>query len=238
MLSTKPLHLSIIALALCASATLALAQENSNEFSAVIACTNISEATERLACYDLAAGRLDVAQKNGEIVAVSKNEIEKVERDAFGFNIPSLPNLLGLGKPSENSVATAKKPKTTKNPLTSPVETPKQPGSEQAQSQKSVEIKESTAKSISPPSISKALERTQVKEVTLDISKTTEFGRGRTRFFLANGQVWEQSGNDKLRIPKARGGRLNKAEITKAAFGTFNLRVNGKGRAVKVKRVR
>ncbi len=233
MLHVKRRYIALSSLTFCALSFPALAQENPNEFKAVIACTNITDATERLECYDLAAGRLATAQKSGEIVAINKKDIEKVERDAFGFNIPSLPSLFGLGKSADNSAAKTKTPKPRENPLTSPVEAPNPKNT-----QKSVEIRESKIKSVKPPSVIKPLERPQVKEVTLDIAKTTEFGRGKTRFFLANGQVWEQTNAEKFRIPKVRNGRLNQAEITKASFGSFNLRVNGKGRAVKVKRVR
>ena len=65
------------------------------EISDVYACKTLADSTERLECYDNAVGRLEAAEKSGEVVTVSKKEVEKVERDAFGFNIPSLP---GLGK--------------------------------------------------------------------------------------------------------------------------------------------
>jgi len=65
------------------------------EISAVYACKSLAEPMARLECYDNAVGRLQQAEESGEVVTVSKKEVEKVERDAFGFNIPSLP---GLGK--------------------------------------------------------------------------------------------------------------------------------------------
>ena len=75
-------------------------------------------------------------------------------------------------------------------------------------------------------------------EVTLDIRKTTEFGHKKTRFFMANGQVWEQTDGNKVRIPKVRNEELNTADISKASLGSFFLRVNGKGAAIRVRRVR
>ena len=72
--------------------------------------------------------------------------------------------------------------------------------------------------------------------LTIDSVKT--FGYKKLRFFMTNGQVWEQSGPRDIRVPKARGGNSNTAHITKAALGAYFLRINNKGQALKVKRVR
>ena len=55
---------------------------------------------------------------------------------------------------------------------------------------------------------------------------------------MTNGQVWEQIGTTKLRIPKVKNGVSNTAEIRKAAIGSYLLQINGEGSAVRVKRVR
>jgi len=78
----------------------------------------------------------------------------------------------------------------------------------------------------------------KITDVTLDIRKTTEFGYKKTRFFMTNGQVWEQIDSTKVRVPKVRNGMVNTVEISKAALGSFLLRVNGKGVAIRVRRVR
>ena len=77
-----------------------------------------------------------------------------------------------------------------------------------------------------------------IKSVTLDIKKTAEFGYKKTRFFFDNGQVWEQIDNTKVRIPKVRNGTPNQAKISKGAIGSFLLRVNESGKAIRVRRVR
>jgi len=74
--------------------------------------------------------------------------------------------------------------------------------------------------------------------VVLTIRKTTEYGYKKTRFFFDNGQVWEQTDGSKIRIPKVRNSVANTAIISKASLGSFLLRVNGKGSAVRVRRVR
>ena len=185
------------------------------ELSAIYACKALADSNARLACYDNAVGRFETAQKSGEIVTISKTQVEKVERDAFGFNIPSLPS---LGKLFGGGEKTAKTPKG--NPLTAPV--------------KSAEATKPDAK-IKRPAIPKA---SDIKEVSLTLRKTTEFGYKKTRFFFTNGQVWEQADTTKVRVPKVRGGKTNTAEISKAALGSFLLRINGSGSAIRVRRVR
>ena len=52
-----------------------------------------AQASDRLACYDEAVGRLKAAEEAGELTTISKAEVEEVQRDAFGFSLPSLPKL-------------------------------------------------------------------------------------------------------------------------------------------------
>lgn len=201
------------------------AQSNTppDELQAIFACKGLTNPQERLACYDSSVERFEAAQESGEVVTVSKTEIEKVERDAFGFNIPSLPNLgtlFGGGDKAEKSVKNSPK----KNDLTDPVtEALAKPAPSSTSQSSSV---------LSTPKVS------DIKTVTLDIRKTTEFGYKKTRFFMSNGQVWEQADSLKVRIPKVRNGKTNTATISKAALGSFMLRINGKGSAIRVRRVR
>lgn len=59
----------------------------------VYACAAVSEEAARLACYDSAVGRLREAQSSGNIVAVDRTQIETIERESFGFALPSLPTI-------------------------------------------------------------------------------------------------------------------------------------------------
>ena len=61
--------------------------------SAVYACADIADDSERLACYDGAVGRLKAAEEAGEVATVTRAEVEQVKKDSFGFSIPSLPKL-------------------------------------------------------------------------------------------------------------------------------------------------
>lgn len=60
---------------------------------AVYACASLNDDMARLACYDDAVGRLKAAEEAGEVTTVSKAEVEEVQREAFGFSLPSLPKL-------------------------------------------------------------------------------------------------------------------------------------------------
>lgn len=61
----------------------------------VYACSAITDQVQRLACYDGAVGRLREAQTSGNLVAVDRQQAEAVEREAFGFSLPSLPRIFG-----------------------------------------------------------------------------------------------------------------------------------------------
>lgn len=62
---------------------------------AVLACRTIEDPAARVACYDAAVGRLGEAQATGEVTVITRAEVEKVQRDSFGFRIPSLPSFAG-----------------------------------------------------------------------------------------------------------------------------------------------
>ena len=67
-----------------------LADRRAGALDALSACRSITESAARLACYDAAAGRLDEAEKTGEIVVVDRKQAGEVRRQAFGFALPSL----------------------------------------------------------------------------------------------------------------------------------------------------
>ncbi|MEO0466447.1 MAG: hypothetical protein AAF216_07870 [Pseudomonadota bacterium] len=84
------------AAALCTAAFLATGTANAQETAsteAVYSCAEIDEIEARLACYDEAVGRLQVAEEAGEITTITKEEVEQAERDSFGLSLPSLSGL-------------------------------------------------------------------------------------------------------------------------------------------------
>ena len=63
----------------------------------VYSCRGISDEAQRLACYDGAVGRLQEAQNTGNLVAVDRGQAQEMDRDAFGFSLPSLSRIFGGG---------------------------------------------------------------------------------------------------------------------------------------------
>jgi len=62
--------------------------------STLYACADVQDDGARLRCFDAATARLREAQTGGALVAVERAQIETLERQSFGFNLPSLSNLL------------------------------------------------------------------------------------------------------------------------------------------------
>ena len=205
-----------------AYAASAQAGETPDELIAIYKCKSIEKPEIRLECYDNAVERFKKADNDGDLVTVSKSKIQNVEREAFGFNIPSLSSInriFGLKEKSESdTVATDIK---GENELTAPVKKP----SSLKKSPKKKEKKQKTKVK-------------NIDEVVLNIKKTSIFGYKKTRFFMTNGQVWEQIDNTRVKIPKAEDNKVNTALISKGAIGSFLLRVNSRGVAIRVRRVR
>ena len=226
--------LSCLSVALLSFSSMAQSTDNPIELQEIYACKTKTNPTDRLNCYDQAVSRFEAAQNSGSVVTVSKSQVEKVEREAFGFNIPSLPSLGGLFGRSKTSVAVKE------NKLIAPVG-PTKVITPPTQSKVGEQVAElPNIREVTPvePTNLIAPKPSDVTSVKLVIKKTAEFGYKKTRFFFDNGQVWEQVDNNTVRIPKVRNKTPNTAKISKAALGSFFLRVNEKGRAIRVRRVR
>jgi hypothetical protein len=61
---------------------------------AIYACAEIAEDAERLACYDETVGRFEAAEAAGEVTTISKAEVEELQKDSFGFSLPSIPRIV------------------------------------------------------------------------------------------------------------------------------------------------
>ena len=86
-------HRLPLTLLILGTALPAFAEESHTASTAeVYACATIDASDERLACYDSAVGRLKSAEEKGEVVTVSRSDVEQVKKDSFGFSIPSLPD--------------------------------------------------------------------------------------------------------------------------------------------------
>lgn len=82
----------------------------------IYSCLDIKQDAARLVCFDAAASNLRVAETAGEVVAVQARELRNIEKEAFGFKLPSLPKLRLFGankagafeKPSDDDPNTGK----------------------------------------------------------------------------------------------------------------------------------
>lgn len=69
--------------------------ERSPLLSEVARCRTITPDAVRLACFDHAAGALDAAERQGEVVVVDRGQIREARRQLFGFEMPALPSMFG-----------------------------------------------------------------------------------------------------------------------------------------------
>ncbi len=80
----------------------------------VYACADIADGAARLACFDGAVASLKQAQASGGVAVVSRAQIEKAEKEAFGLPTPSLSELArstaAAASPVANSTAAATAP--------------------------------------------------------------------------------------------------------------------------------
>lgn len=71
-------------------------------------CAGITEDGARLACFDKAVADLQSAETAGKVRTVDVASIEKLERESFGFSLPSLAQVFGrtedAGKPLTQEV--------------------------------------------------------------------------------------------------------------------------------------
>lgn len=56
-------------------------------------CRTITDPAERLACFDANVSNLEEAETKGDIVVVDKETAKEIERESFGFSMPSLPRI-------------------------------------------------------------------------------------------------------------------------------------------------
>ena len=147
----------------------------------VYACAAITEDGARLACFDAAVGALKSAETTGQFAAVDAAGARQIEREAFGFSLPSLPHLTlpSFGAGGGHAAA--------------------------------------------------AVEPTS--ELTLTITRRGTFD-GRPSYVMSNGQVWVLVDTDDNRL--ARAGAA--VTIKRAAVGSFLMKVDAGGAAVRVRR--
>jgi hypothetical protein len=63
--------------------------------TAIDRCRQVTDAMQRLACYDSAANALVSAANSGAVAVVDQNEIRKARHSLFGFTLPKIPFFSG-----------------------------------------------------------------------------------------------------------------------------------------------
>ena len=83
----------VLGAAALVAATPALADPKDARSSLVTAaaqCTTITQAAERLACYDKAVGALISAEQKREVVVIDRAQVRQTRKTLFGLNLPNL----------------------------------------------------------------------------------------------------------------------------------------------------
>lgn len=97
------LALAAVAVLACAAPAAAAEDRAPAEpelYQKMVACKDIADPAERLACYDRQVTAFDSATKNRDIVIADREEVRKTRRGLFGFTAP-IGRLLGLGGDGE-----------------------------------------------------------------------------------------------------------------------------------------
>lgn len=87
--------LAAMAAASALSGQAAPAQERPETLARLMACRDVADGAARLACYDAAAGALDTAEREGDVVVIDRAGVAETRRQLFGFQMPTLPRLFG-----------------------------------------------------------------------------------------------------------------------------------------------
>lgn len=89
------------AVALCAAATAASAQDRAVSDNSALAelrqCQTVADATARLACFDAASAKIVASVDSGDLRFVDKEAVKETRRRLFGFALPDI-GLFGGGK--------------------------------------------------------------------------------------------------------------------------------------------
>ncbi len=68
-------------------------------------CASKADDAERLACFDKAVADLQQAETSGKVRTVDMAAVEKIERDSFGFSLPSLNEIFRRGETRERAAS-------------------------------------------------------------------------------------------------------------------------------------
>lgn len=81
---------SMTALLFGCAFTLAGQAETPPSTADLYACSKIENDAERLSCYDTTVQSLEAWEAAGEITTISRSEVNELQKDSFGFSLPTL----------------------------------------------------------------------------------------------------------------------------------------------------
>ena len=102
-LLSKPKALYMALAILISTAAFTPAKAQTSPLSTIYACASITDNVDRLACFDKNVPVLKVKEEKKEIITIDAEGIKEIERDSFGFSLPSLPKLGILKSKSEKA---------------------------------------------------------------------------------------------------------------------------------------
>ncbi|MGD2133645.1 MAG: hypothetical protein PVI23_12695 [Maricaulaceae bacterium] len=200
------MRIATIFLALAATGAGAAAHAQPAAPTTLQDCARITSDEERLACFDRLA--------NGVDAAVPATPSAPVVQPSPPVAQPDPEESFGFAETVDPLTAPTLEP----DPLTAPTV---------------ASASSSTAETAAAPPAPPRPE--DIDSIHSDIVRVDTFGYDRLRFYLANGQVWDQIEYQRMRVNLDRS---PVAEIRRAAMGSFLLQVDGRGPATRVRRIR
>jgi len=91
-MNTRIVPTALVAAALLAGPTMAQGAP-ANPTEPIYSCASIAEDVARLACFDEAVADFRTKEEAGLVQTVDVAQIEAIEKEAFGFSMPSLPSI-------------------------------------------------------------------------------------------------------------------------------------------------
>lgn len=210
--------------AILATASSAYAQETLS-LDPVFQCQELQNDAERLACFDATVTSL--RSDSSQIVVIRRSEVEAVERDSFGLELPSLPRLsLSLFSSRDNQLETGSEQVNS--------------GQASASASASASPTSSPAAQAEPPESGVEVLRReddgQINEISLPIARIERRGFDTIHIHTTNGQVWEITDRVGNRPIRARDDSV--MVVRRASLGSYLMQIDGRDRSYRVQRIR
>lgn len=201
-------RLPILALMLFGSAS-AVAQEGSSPLQPLYECRDLVDDSTRLACLDSAVDTLRASETSGDVVTVSRGELEAAEEATFGLSIPNfgIPGLPNVSLPSFS-------------------------GNESADIQQAAESPADSTRVVTRD------DNGQIDRISgLSVASLEEDVNGRKVITLQNGQVWRQTDDTHVASYRRRPATELTVAIRNTFMSSHMMQLNETGRWFRVRRV-